>query len=1234
MFNTDFNALKLSLANPEEIKKWSFGEVLKPETINYRTLKPEKDGLFDERIFGPTKDFECYCGKYKRVRFKGVVCDKCGVEVTESRVRRERMAHIELAMPVVHTWYFKRSPSKLALLLDIAPKELEGIIYYSSYLVLEIDEEKRAAILEKQDAILQGKKDELNLELNTRIKQLEGNLSKKIETLKRQAKGEGAELEIEHLKTDGKREVLRLRQETVKDEERMQVSFSEISQKIRGVKFLGILGENDLTELKFWEADAFFKYSSGAKSLLSAIEKIDLVLEIKRTEKELLGKSLINRRKALIRLKILQGFKNSKVDPAWMIIKVLPVIPPDLRPMVQLPGGRFATSDLNDLYRKVINRNNRLKNLLRLGAPEIILVNEERMLQEAVDALIEGVKRPVKRARKELKSLTESLSGKQGRFRQNLLGKRVDYSGRSVIVVGPELRLDQVGLPKEMALELFKPYVLRELILNGLTPNLKSAKNILEAKGDEVWDILEKVVTGRPVLLNRAPTLHRQNIQAFYPVLIEGSAIRLHPAVCVGFNADFDGDAMSVHVVLGEKAIEEAINLMLSPRNLLKLSDGKPIIDMKNELCVGLYFLTTLDEKAKSAHRSFLSFNEAITCYQQGELDVRAPIEVFEKQKELKTSVGRILLNEILPPDLRFFNEAVSREKMRSLILQCYKNVSVEATVSLIDNLKDLGRMYGTTPGISFSVFDFSVPKEKDGLLKEAETGLEKIESNFKRGLLTDRERYSQIVALWQETTAKIGEIVQEGIDPLSMVGLIVGSKASRANRETLGQMGGMRGLMVDSKGRIKETPIRTAEIEGATPFEGFLAALGGRKGLIDTALLTADAGYLTRRLVDVGHDVLVRETDCKTKEGILIAEDQSVDDWTLRERIVGRVCSQEVSSPHKKDEAIVARNEVITEEKADLLIKAGVKAVKIRSLLTCQTKYGVCSHCYGYDMAKKSLVELGTAVGVIAAQSIGEPGTQLTLRTFHAGGIAKKEITQGLPRVEELLEARIPKEPAILTELSGTVEISEEEDFYKVKVMAEELVEGKKIKEERLYQIPRALELKVKNGDLVGAGDTLTSGNLDLAEISKFKGLLFAQQYLLKEVQSVYKGQGVTINDKHLEIVLRKMASRVKITKVGDSAFRIGEMIDINRLATENEKLQKNDKTGASGVCILAGITRSSLNTDSWLSAASFIETANVLSAAAIDARPQVDKLLGLKENVIIGRLIPVGERAVLAKE
>lgn len=1234
MFNNqEFNALQLSLASPDQIKKWSYGEVTKPETINYRTLKPEKDGLFDERIFGPTKDFECYCGKYKRVRYKGVVCDKCGVEVTESRVRRERMGHIELASPAVHTWYFKRSPSKLSLLLDVAPKDLEAVIYFAQSLVLEADEEKKQAVLAKLSADLEGKKKELQKELDEKIQKKNENLNEKIAELQKKGSGEGLELQIEHMRTDTKREVLMLRQENIKDGEKLEVSFSAIGQKIKEVKPLSLLSENDLIELEFWEATDFFKAGMGAEVLEEAAKMIDLDKEIKRGEKDLGSRSVLLRKKTLAKLKILQGLRRAKINPEWMIIKVLPVIPPDLRPMVQLPGGRFATSDLNDLYRKVINRNNRLKNLLRLGAPDVILMNEKRMLQEAVDALIEGSRRPVKRGRKELRSLTEMLSGKHGRFRQNLLGKRVDYSGRSVIVVGPELRVDQVGIPKEMALELAKPFVLREIILGGFAPNLKSAKNVLEKRGDEVWDILETVVKDRPVLLNRAPTLHKQNIQAFYPILIGGSAIRLHPAVCNGFNADFDGDAMSVHLPLSEKAVEESKKFMLSPNNLLKLADSQPIIDMKNELTVGLYYLTSVDKTAKGAGHFFQNFNEAIIAYQHQGLAVRAPITTIFKKEKIETTVGRILLNEILPEKLQFYNEAVTRDKMKMLISSCLKLYSMNEAVKLTDDLKDLGRTFATLPGISFAAFDFSVPPERDELLKEAEAMLDKIESNYRRGLLTERERYSQVVALWQETTSKVGEIVQGKIDASSMVGLIVNSKASRANRETLAQVGGMRGLMVDSKNRIKETPIRTAEIEGSTPFEGFLAALGGRKGLIDTALLTADAGYLTRRLVDVAHDVLVREVDCKTREGIVISEDKEIEDWSLKERIIGRVAAEDVVSPKKQSQVLVERNQLISEELADQIVKEGVKQVRIRTLLTCKTRYGVCANCYGWDMARRELIGIGQAVGVIAAQSIGEPGTQLTLRTFHAGGIAKKEITQGLPRVEELLEARIPKEPAVLSELSGTVEIVESGDFRQVKVLAEEMVEGKKVSEERVYSIPSQVEIRVQNGDLVAAGDTLTLGHLDLEEISRLKGLLFAQAYLLKEVQSVYKGQGVTINDKHVEIILRKMSSRIRVIKTGDTSFMPGESADINRFEEENDRVKKEGKESATGHRLLTGITRSSLNAESWLSASSFIETANVLSAAAIDARPQTDRLLGLKENVIIGRLIPTDERAILPK-
>lgn len=1229
MIRSDFDALKISLASPDEIKSWSYGEILKPETINYRTLKPEKDGLFDERIFGPTKDYQCYCGKYKTVRFKGVICDKCGVEVTQSRVRRERMGHISLAVPCVHTWFFKRAPHILSHLLDVGPKDLEAVIYFADYLVVSVDDEKRTNALKDMDEKLKEKNSALQKETAERIKELKKGLAEKTTQVKTQKKGrEAVELKIEELRREYQKQVLFLREELAAAENELEASFSETRTTIQNLAPCKVLSESVFANLSFWEVDNFFKVEIGSEAIRTVLQNYNFEAEIKALQKELKGKSITARKKAIKRLKVIRGLKESGIDPAWMILTILPVIPPDLRPMVQLPGGRFATSDLNDLYRRVINRNNRLKNLIALGAPNIILQNEKRMLQEAIDGLIEGPRRPPRRGQKTLRSLSDYLKGKQGRFRRNLLGKRVDYSGRSVIVVGPELKIDQVGLPKEMALELFKPFVLRELILDGYAPNLKAAKSVLEQKDDEVWDILERVTKNHPVLLNRAPTLHRQNIQAFYPVLIDGEAIQFHPIIIGAFAGDFDGDALSVHVPLSQAAIKESFEKLLTPHNLLKLADGQSMANFKNEIGVGLYYLTSLDKSDSLTSPIFLNLDSAVTAYQNKVIGLRTPIQVNWQGEVIKTSVGRIFLNEILPEDLRFLNKTIARNEAREIITECFERFGERAATKAIDDFKDLGRVYACLAGVSYSFADFAPPEMRASAIVQAEEKIASLERNYKRGLLTEREKHTQIISIWDETTKKVADAAISAIDPLSAVGTILNSDSSKVNPLTLRQVMAMRGAMTDSQGNIKETPIRTSVIEGSTAYEGFLSAVGGRKGLIDTALLTASAGYLTRRLVDVAHDVLVNEVDCGTKESVVISEVKGVEDWPLKERIVGRVAANDILLPSSPSDPFVKRNEMITEEMAGKIIASGITEVAIRSPLTCQNKNGVCAMCYGLDLGSKKMVEVGEAVGVIAAQSIGEPGTQLTLRTFHTAGVAKKEITQGLPRVEELLETRSPKMPGVLADLSGTIELTEKDDLITIQITAEEKVNGKTVHEERQYHVPITSAVVVKNGDYVTAGDPLTSGSLDLKEIMDLKGVLAVQKYLLAEAQKVYKSQGVTIQDKHFEIIIRKMADKVRVTNPGDSKHLPGEYLNLISYQKEKQALQKSGKEPAKVKRVLLGISRASLVTESWLSAASFEETPNVLTEAAVNARPQIDPLKGLKENVIIGRLIPTGER------
>lgn len=1240
----DFNALKISLASPEEIKAWSFGEVLEPETINYRTLKPEKDGLFSESIFGPTKDYECYCGKYKRVRYKGVVCDKCGVEVTLSRVRRERMGHIGLASPAVHTWFFRRSPNVLSLILDVAPKSLERVIYFVDYLAISVDDKKKNEVLDSLDERLETRKKELEEAVNEEVARLSGKKETKVTALRGEGEeklSEADEMKIQDVENTTRREILVTRQEYVEQLEELDGSFNAIKKLVQGIALNSVVTEVDLAQLEFWgifdpfasvdevNVGGFATLKMGAEAVFEALNGIDIDKEIVSLEKVAEDtSSKVRRQKIIRRLRALRGFAEAKLRPEWMVLTVLPVIPPELRPMVQLPGGRFATSDLNDLYRRVINRNNRLKELIHLGAPQIILQNEKRMLQEAVDSLIEGSRNKNTRARKQYRSLSDMLSGKQGRFRQNLLGKRVDYSGRSVIVVGPNLRLDQVGIPKEMALELFKPFVLREVIMKGYAPNLKSAKNVLEDRGDEVWDILEEVTINHPVLLNRAPTLHKQNIQAFYPVLIEGRAIQLHPAVTNGYNADFDGDQMAVHVPLSQQAIEEASKYMLAGKNLFKLADSVPIVDMKLEITLGLFYLTEGIEGEKGEGARFYRTEDAITALQKDAISYQAMIQVYFNGEWVETTAGRIIFNEIIPDGLGYINEPITRGSMRKIVSRCMEEVGMDETIALIDDLKRLGKEHSTWPGISFSVFDFEVPEQKEALIQEAYAKLEEIDKNYQRGLTTERERYRQTINIWEEVQGKITDFAVDRLDPVSPIGMIIRSKGSKANPDTLRQVEAMRGMMTDSAGRILETPIKTSVIEGSSSFEGFLGAIGGRKGLIDTALLTAGAGYLTRRLVDVAHDVLVTTDDCGTNEHIVIREVHDVDDWPIRERIFGRTLAQTLKHP-KTDEVLGKKGSYIDRELADEIVEAGVTEVPVFSLLTCALRDGVCVKCYGADPGNQQPVKIGTAVGIIAAQSIGEPGTQLTLRTFHVSGAAQKGeiITQGLPRAEELMETRTPKQAAVLADISGKVSVIEEGDDYIVTITAVEKIDGKNVKDERETRVSNTMELSVKDGDIVEAGDRLTVGSLDLEDVLEFKGLLTAQLYLLKEIQRVYKNQGVVIHDKHIEIIIRKMSSRFKIVEPGSSDFLPGEYVTQDAFDSAQLRVKEKGGTPIQAKRTLLGISRTSLLTDSWLSAASFIQTTNVLSQAAVNWRPQIDRLKGLKENVIIGKLIPTAE-------
>ena len=1143
-----FNKLKVGLASDDKIREWSKGEVKKPETINYRTLKPEKDGLFCEKIFGPTKDWECHCGKYKRVRYKGIICDRCGVEVTKSKVRRERMGHIELAAPVAHIWYFKGIPSRIALVLDISPRSLEKVIYFASYIVID--------------------------------------------------KG-------------------------TSDLTKCQI----------------------LTEKEYREAEEKFGKGSfvakmGAEAIRTLLQEVDIEKLSAKLKKEIEKASEQKRAKLIKRLDTVESFRLSGNKPEWMIMSVIPVIPPELRPMVQLDGGRFATSDLNDLYRRVINRNNRLKRLLELGAPEIIVRNEKRMLQESVDALIDNGRRgrPVTGAgNRALKSLSDMLKGKQGRFRQNLLGKRVDYSGRSVIVVGPELKIYQCGLPKEMAIELFKPFVMKELVGRGLAHNIKNAKRMVEKLRPEVWDILEEVITDHPVMLNRAPTLHRLGIQAFEPVLVEGRAIKLHPLVCTAFNADFDGDQMAVHVPLSPEAQAEARYLMLSVNNLLKPQDGKPVTVPTQDMILGSYYLTMQIDGEKGEGMYFKDVDEALLAYQNGDVGLHAKIKVrvtkeIDGEKKTKTivaTVGRLIYNEEIPQDLGFVDRtdpekefdleidfAVMKKNLGTIIAKCIDKHGLNRSAELLDYIKALGYKYATKGAFTVSVHDVAVPKAKKKILADSEKQVEEVWKQYKRGLITEDERYSSIIKIWEKATNDVTEAMKDNFDELNPIYMMAQSGA-RGNMNQLRQIAGMRGLMANTSGKAVEIPIRSCFREGLDVLEYFISSHGARKGLADTALRTADSGYLTRRLVDVAQDIIVREHDCGTTEGIEIEDikdgNQIIE--KLHERLIGRYALHDIVNP-STGELIVDNDTLITPDIADKIINAGINKVEVRSVLECKTKHGVCAKCYGMGLATRKEVNIGEAVGIIAAQSIGEPGTQLTMRTFHTGGVAGGDITQGLPRVEELFEARKPKGLAVISEIDGTVKIEEVKKRKEVTVTSKD--------NSKTYVISFGSKLKVKEGDQIKAGDPITEGSINPNEILDIKGPEGVYNYLTSEVQKVYRNQGVDINDKHIEVIGRQMLKRIRVDDNGDTSMFAGSLVDIHEFNEENEKIKEEGLRPATGTRALLGITKASLATESFLSAASFQETTRVLTEAAIKGK--VDSLIGLKENVIIGKLIPAG--------
>lgn len=1226
----DFSGLQIRLASPDDMTKWSHGEVTKPETINYRTFRPEKDGLFDERIFGPTKDYECYCGKYKRIRYKGIICDRCGVEVTTSVVRRERMGHIKLATPVAHIWYFKGASNPLSIILDIPTQTLERIVYYALFLVTGIDKEKQEEVAGKLEALKdeEVKRQEVWYE-EEKTKLTETYKKEKDQVGKKISNKEQRELTLQEVDLKERDAFRRLSDRFIERKSKYVAMFDRLAKVVRTLRPLDTLEEEDYLFLKDRELEYFVTVGMGAEIIQELLAKRDIKELISETMSRISKTRGEKRSKLLKKVRILESFIKSGASPEWMMLTVLPVIPPDLRPVVQLPGGKFATSDLNDLYRRVINRNIRLKQLMELGAPEIILRNEKRMLQESVDSLLDLQKSrgraQTRRTAKKAKSLSDILRGKQGRFRQNLLGKRVDYSGRSTIIVGPELRIDQCGIPKEMALELFKPYLLHEIIIRGLAPNIKSAKNYLEERSPEVYDILEEITRNHPVLLNRAPTLHKLSILGFYPVLTDDNAIKLHPTVCAGYNADFDGDAMGVFVPLSEASIAEVKARMLPYRNLLKPADGSPIVIPNKEMALGVYYLTTLDQHQSTDEtqmKVFGSADEALSAYHLDRVTLRQPIRVRVREEIVTSSVGRIMFNNTLPAELQFVNTDVTAGDIKAIVVRAMKFLSQEEVGGLIDRIKDLG-FWGATVscGLSVSIFDCKIIEDKDDIIRQAESEVTKIQDNYDQGLLTLEEKRRISNKLWIDTTEKLADKTWDAIDEENPVKIIIRSGGARASREQLKQLSAMKGLVVDPMGKIIEVPTKSNYREGLNTFEYVISARGARKGLTDSALKTADAGYLTRRLHDVAHDMIVREVDCGTQNGLAISAKGDRGDKFFA-RIDGRFTAEPIVADGKE---IFPTGTLIRETELEVLRKKGIERVVVRSPLFCGSKTGICQTCYGVDLSSQDLVEIGVPTGVLAAQSIGEPGTQLTMRVRHFGGIVISDVTQGLPRVEELFETRNPKVVSPITEIGGKVTITEdtERDMYIVKVASTTDEE-----QSQEFSIPTTQKLKVADGDLIPEGTQLSEGYLNIKDILSIKGLHFAQQYLLNEVQAVYESQGIGIHDKHFEVIIRKMSDKVIIEDEGDTALTKDEVVSRVRFEEENKKALAVGGKPAVGKVTIFGITRAAIYTDSWLSAASFEQTTNVLSKSAIEG--QVDGLLGLKENVIIGRLIPVNQELV----
>ncbi len=1375
-------ALRISLASPETIRSWSYGEVLKPETINYRRLRPEKDGLFCEAIFGPTRDWQCYCGKYKNPRYKGITCDKCGVEVTRASVRRERMGHIGLATPVAHIWYTRRIPSYLGLLLDISRRNLDRVLYFAQYIITYVDEDARTKALKRLDdeisvsereqatnvnakiaevktkrdhnvALINQRKTELEKSYDEQvasrlepviqegqrleqelqeqsgaaaskaivfkatgetivaageviasahISKIQKNVKERLEAIENELKDQ-KNREIEHLKI----EVERIKAEAMDEMEALRNQLEDESSSSKGISSrtrdeimelrpFTFLSETRYRELKQRHGQVF-RADMGAEAFYDILKRLDLDhLSTDLWHEARTTKSKQKRKKATIRLKVVEAFRRSGNRPEWMILTMLPVIPPDLRPMVQLDGGRFATSDLNDLYRRVINRNNRLKRLLELGAPDVIVRNEKRMLQEAVDSLIDNSQRGKalsRRGRRELKSLSDMLKGKKGRFRRNLLGKRVDYSGRSVIVVGPKLKLYQCGLPKSMALELFRPFVISGLVRHNYAANVKGARRLIERNRPEVWEVLEEVIKERPVLLNRAPTLHRLGIQAFEPLLIEGSAIQLHPLVTTAFNADFDGDQMAVHVPLSQKAVNEARKLMLASKNLLKPADGEPIISPSKDMVLGVFYLTMeSDRPHKGDGRAFASIDEVLLAFQLHQVEVHTKIKLkidtyynddgarIEEpiHRVIDTTVGRAILNDILPENVRYVNEVLEKGGVKDLIADVYELCGQETTTHVADEVKRIGFEYAMRSGITLAISDISVPSNKEEFIASSLKEVEQVERDFRRGLLTEQEKNERVINIWQKTTNDVAKAVRAHMDPAGNLSTMATSGATKGGFGPISQLAGMRGLMADPSGRIIPRPILSNFREGLTAQEYFISTHGARKGLADTALRTADAGYLTRRLVDIAQDVIINEIDCGTHEGLFIRSSDDVAGQSLMSRIYSRVLAEKVVDPNT-GEIIADYNDKIGHELARKISAAGVQEIKVRSPMTCELSHGICAHCYGLDMGRGTLVEMGSAVGIVAAQSIGEPGTQLTLRTFHTGGVASSgDITTGLPRVEELFEARkTPKGEAFVAELDGVVRIEQSEKYTDIRVVRIEYaemvsdaydipeewtilakeeseikaldvlatlgeasiaaqkggrvrIEGRKVivsyeqREEAEYDIPTTMRMLVKDGDHVAAGQPLTEGSLNPHSILKLKGRDACQMYLMTDIQKVYRSQGQNIHDKHFETIIRKMLSKIQISRPGDSKFLPGDVVDRLEIKKINEQLAAENKQLARYSEILLGVTKGSLSTDSFLSASSFQHTIKVLAGAAIAST--IDPLFGLKENVIIGKLIPAG--------